>query len=65
MGLPGMPGKDGAPGLQGPPGIRGQTGMPGVQGPPGRSIIESEIREICTSVLRGGYLLLCLVTLFL
>lgn len=59
-----MPGKDGAPGLQGPPGVRGQTGMPGVQGPSGRSITESEIRDICASVLRGGYLLLCTVTLF-
>lgn len=51
-----MPGKDGSPGLQGPPGIRGQTGIPGVQGPPGRSITDSEIRDICASVLRGRYL---------
>lgn len=59
-----MPGKDGAPGLQGPPGIRGQTGMPGVQGPPGRSITDSEIRDICASVLRGRYLVLHQIILF-
>lgn len=51
-----MPGKDGAPGLQGPPGNRGQTGMPGLQGPPGRSINEAEIRDICANVLRGDFI---------
>lgn len=50
-----MPGKDGAPGLQGLPGNRGQTGSPGLQGLPGRSIGEAEIRDICTSVLRGNF----------
>lgn len=32
--------------------------MPGVQGPPGRSITDTEIRDICASVLRGEYSLL-------
>jgi len=50
-----MPGKDGTPGLQGPPGNRGQTGLPGLQGLPGRNIGEAEIRDICTSVLRGDF----------
>lgn len=53
-----MPGKDGAPGLQGPPGNRGQTGLPGLQGSPGRSISEAEIRDMCTSVLRGDFTLI-------
>lgn len=55
MGSPGIPGKDGTPGLQGPPGNRGQTGLPGLQGLPGRSISEAEIRDICASVLRGDF----------
>lgn len=51
-----MPGKDGAPGLQGLPGNRGQTGLPGLQGLPGHNINEAEIRDICASVLRGDFI---------
>lgn len=58
-----MPGKDGAPGLQGLPGNRGHTGLPGLQGLSGHSVTEAEIRDICANVLRGYSICVCIIVL--
>lgn len=48
-----MPGMEGRQGIPGPRGSRGSMGLPGTPGLPGKSLSDTEIRDICASMLRG------------
>lgn len=53
----GAPGQPGPPGSPGPPGARGQPGLPGLPGPSGRGFTEEEVKEICSAVLQGKFII--------